>query len=203
MSALTVEGRLERLEHLLGVTPGGSDDSTDQPTGRKRGKHGDTDFGQWLRAQHRPGQYVVAVGVAMDHKQSSVMRSSVLQRRPSDTSADLRVLAGLCQALASEARLAILRELTQGRRTTAELVSAINVERSQLYHHLRDLFVQGLVEQPERGRYAATTKGAMVFLAADALPSLGDPTEQPTGLDFEEAGEADTADGAPTPPATH
>ena len=196
MGALTVEDRLERIERLLGVGSAGGNDGAPRRAGRGRSAPEGADFGQWLRSQHRPGHSVVAVGVSMDSQNGSVMRSSVLQRRPGDTASDLRTLAGLCQALASEARLAILRELTRGARTTADLVAATGSERSQLYHHLRDLFVQGLVEQPERGRYAATTKGAMVFLAADALPLLGDPAEEPTGRELEAEDDPDAEDRA-------
>src|SRR5437867_3582109 len=37
-----------------------------------------------------------------------------------------------------------------GQRSTAELMAALGLDRGQLYHHLRDLFVQGLVRQPQR-----------------------------------------------------
>ena len=47
------------------------------------------------------------------------------------------------------------------------------IDRGQIYHHLRDLFVQGFVEQPERERYAATMRGEIVLLVAWHLPLLG------------------------------
>lgn len=54
-------------------------------------------------------------------------------------------------------------------------MTAAGVDRGQLYHHLRDLFVHGLVEQPERGRYALTNRGTMLFLVATLLPAFGGP----------------------------
>lgn len=84
-------------------------------------------------------------------------------------SLDARRTAALCQALASEPRLALLLELLPGPRTTGELTASTGLERGQLYHHLRDLFVQGLVEQRERGRYELTGRGQMVVLLATVL----------------------------------
>lgn len=82
-------------------------------------------------------------------------------------------MAGLYQALASETRLAMLRELFAGTRSTAELMEAVGLDRGQLDHHLRDLFVQGLVKQPVRGRYALTGRGTCVFLGAGVVATLG------------------------------
>jgi DNA-binding transcriptional ArsR family regulator len=190
-----LEARVERLERRGGVLPEGEGRGGEGPSGGEtpaapagRPAPGDLGFGRWLQAQHRPGHTLVALGVVRDRPQGgSTMRSSLIKRRADEFDADLRAVARLCQALASESRLALLRELAAGTRTTAELVAATGVERSQLYHHLRDLFVQGLVEQPERGRYAATDGGAMVFLAADALHSLIEPAEHHRDQDFDAA----------------
>ena len=73
-----------------------------------------------------------------------------------------------------------------GDHTTAELMAAADLDRGQLYHHLRDLFVQGLVEQPERGRYAATPRGWATFHVACVLPNAGDRTDRTRALDLSE-----------------
>jgi len=86
---------------------------------------------------------------------------------------DLKYTAGLCQALASETRLAMLRALFAGQRTRAELMEALGLDRGQLYHHLRDLFVQGLVVQPVRGSYKLTGRGTCIFLATGTAAELG------------------------------
>lgn len=77
-------------------------------------------------------------------------------------SLDARRTAALRQALASEPRLALLLELLPGPRTTGELTASTGLERGQL-------FVQGLVEQRERGRYELTGRGQMVVLLATVL----------------------------------
>jgi DNA-binding transcriptional ArsR family regulator len=105
---------------------------------------------------------------------------------PTGAGLDRRAIAGVCQALGNEARLGILRELEQGPRTTAELTTAVSVDRGQLHHHLKELLVQGLVEQPARGRYAMTDRGQRAFLLSCLLP--GKPERQ------EPAAHADDAD---------
>jgi DNA-binding transcriptional ArsR family regulator len=109
-------------------------------------------------------------------------------------------MAGLYQALASETRLAMLRELFAGPRTTAELMEAVGLDRGQLYHHLRDLFVQGLLQQPQRGQYKLTGRGACIFVGAGALSTLGgregpwvpfEPEEPHASKGSDEANEAD------------
>jgi len=49
-----------------------------------------------------------------------------------------------------------------------------------------DDFVQGLVEQPERGGYAATPRGWATFHLACVLPNAGDKTDRTRALDLSE-----------------
>jgi len=65
-------------------------------------------------------------------------------------------------------------------------MQAAGLDRGQLYHHLRDLFVQGLVEQPERGRYSATSRGLLAFYVASVLPAAGDPADRARALELGE-----------------
>lgn len=121
---------------------------------------------------------VVVSGVARWTAEGSSMATSVIiWDKDERVSLDQRRAAGLCQALASEARLAILCELQDGSRSTSDLTASTGLERGQLYHHLRDLFMQGLVEQPERGRYQLTGRGRVVLLMTVALAVAG-PDEQ-------------------------
>jgi DNA-binding transcriptional ArsR family regulator len=176
--------RVERLERLLGVDDGDGWESRSEPHPKTRPilMRPGREFGDWMKAQYRPGHIHVALGVKSEQVgwNTSVRRgaSKPVKRR------ELGAAAALCQALSSETRLAILNELTLGQRTTAELMESVEIDRGQLYHHLRDLFVQGLVEQPERGKYAATSRGLIAFLVASVLPSAGDPAERARVLDI-------------------
>ena len=193
--------RLERLERLLGVDTRSGDRTAEggpAPKGEARpGWKGHT-FTRWMKDHFDPGHVVVAVGVATDQGgwNSSVRRGAGKPLKP----AELASAAALCQALSSEVRLAILNELVRGGRSTAELMQAAGLDRGQLYHHLRDLFVQGLVEQPERGRYAATPRGRCTFYAACVLPSAGDETDEARALDLSEVDDKDS--GSPPRGAT-
>ena len=65
----------------------------------------------------------------------------------------------------------------------------MGLDRGQLYHHLRDLLLQGFVEQPERGRYAITRRGERAFLLSCLLP--GDPRQPPAAAPPLDLGETD------------
>ncbi|HEU5317424.1 MAG TPA: winged helix-turn-helix domain-containing protein [Chloroflexota bacterium] len=186
--------RLERLERLMGVgagaagdggfpgqTGGAPADAATAPAQLSAAWKGHA-FTGWMKAHFDPGHVLVAIGVKTDQGgwNSFVQRGAGKPLRRSQ----LASAAALCQALSSEARLAILNELVLGDRTTAELMESAGLDRGQLYHHLRDLFVQGLVEQPERGRYAATPRGRSTFFAACVLPNAGDATDKARALDL-------------------
>ncbi len=172
---MTIEARLERLERALGLSATGETADVPPKTARRgNALPADAGLNDWLASLHSPGQIRVAIGVVRDRARASAMRSW----REGETRFDLPAVAGLCQALANEARLAILRELTLGTRASGELMAAAGIDRGQLYHHLRDLLLQGLVRQPERGRYAGTSRGEMAFFAATVLPQLGNPKDR-------------------------
>lgn len=63
-------------------------------------------------------------------------------------------LARLLAALGHPARLALVRALLAGERTSQELQEIIGSgSAGQLYHHLKDLIAAGVVDQAARSRY--------------------------------------------------
>jgi DNA-binding transcriptional ArsR family regulator len=169
--------RIERIERILGLEATGSAAGAAAAMS-EAGKPAEPaqsvqegSLGAWVREarKKRPGS--VVVGVVVSQSESGFSSTSQVFDKP-DVPYDLRQMAGLYQALASETRLAMLRELFAGPRTTAELMEAVGLDRGQLYHHLRDLFVQGLVKQPQRGQYTLTGRGTCVFLGAGAVSTL-------------------------------
>ncbi|HEV2126783.1 MAG TPA: winged helix-turn-helix domain-containing protein, partial [Chloroflexota bacterium] len=194
-----------RIEQLVGISaaPTGPQESLrraddDRPTTLAGSDLGIKDFSTWLKTRHRPGHTYVVAGFIRDNASWSASRSW----KGTGAQFDFKAVAAVCHALASEARLGILRELSKGRQTTADLVSLVGLDRGQLYHHLRDLFLQGLVEQPERGLYAVTARGLSAFHLSSLFLNIGYPHETTgiTGaaaleLDDEEPGVTDTTDG--------
>jgi DNA-binding HxlR family transcriptional regulator len=175
--------RLERLERAVGV--GGQDEGEGSQRGQPResgvapapkmgGPPMAAAFNRWLREQPKPGRVTVMGGAA---RNGTLWTSLVCWDNPTGAGRNWRGIAGVCQALGSEARLGILRELEQGQRTTAELTTAVGVDRGQLHHHLKELLVQGLVEQPARGHYAVTDRGEHAFLLSCLLPGKAEQQE--------------------------
>lgn len=185
-----VVARLEHLERLVGVQAA-------EAAGRATGaadpeRHGPTvhaSFQAWLRGASLPGVVLVVGGVATGD--GNLSASLVRFDRGEGTGRDWRGVAAICHALGSEPRLGVLRELEGGPRTTGELLAAVGLDRGQLYHHLRDLLLQGLVEQPERGRYAITRRGTRAFLLSILLP--GDTRQEPGAPTALENGEVEAA----------
>ncbi len=68
-------------------------------------------------------------------------------------------LSAMASAAAHPTRIRLLKELVAGERSAADLGRKVGLEGGPLYHHLNDLLTCGLVEQPERSRYALTTTG--------------------------------------------
>jgi DNA-binding transcriptional ArsR family regulator len=165
--------RIERIERLLGVgtTGGGEPPAPAAPAQEQRNGIAEGSLGDWVRRKRtRPSE--VVVGIAASVSVGGVATASQVFERP-EVRFDLRHMAGLYQAFASETRLAMMRELfIGGDRSTAELMEAVGLDRGQLYHHLRDLFVQGLVRQPVRGRYTLTGRGTYIFLGAGVVATL-------------------------------
>lgn len=80
-----------------------------------------------------------------------------------DQAVDAAAMLKLAGVLASEPRLKILRALTAGERSAAEVGAAAGLEGGPLYHHLSELQEGGFLTQPSRGRYAMTRRGRDLY----------------------------------------
>lgn len=183
--ASSIEERVARLERHLRL---GGTAAAPLPDGAQADRER-LEPASWLRAVRKPGETISAIVVLLpdgDHWAETITAWGNDERLGWDPDVRHRT-AAICEALAGEVRLAILNELLDGPKTTAQLIEAAGIDRGQLYHHLRDLFVHGLVEQPERGRYAATLRGRMLFLAAGHLALIAPKT-------LHEASELDLGD---------
>lgn len=91
--------------------------------------------------------------------------------RTLDRSASLTTAAELLRALASEHRLAIVRELSTGPRCVHELVDALGVSQSLASQHLRVLRGARVVRTERRGREVAYSLADehVAHIVADAL----------------------------------
>ena len=170
-----LERRIERLEQMLrtdgeAVVPreeaSGAVGFDDDPNRR-------LNLLGWLEERRKPDETVSAIGVVRDAGTAVTVAAWGPDEQVGWDKDVLRRVAAVCGALASEVRLAILNELLRGPKSTAELIAAVSLDRGQLYHHLRDLFVQGFVEQPSRGTYAVTSRGAPMLLIAGHLGIIG------------------------------
>ncbi len=166
-----IEERLERLEQLLGLAPdqGGEPLVRDSDGDRLR-------VAGWLQARRKPGETVSAVVVLFGGNTAESITAWAKEEQVAWAGDVLRRTASIAEALSSEVRLRIVQTLLDGPKSTAQLLEAVALDRSQLYHHLRDLFVHGLVEQPERGSYEATLRGQMLLLLAGHLAMVGPET---------------------------
>lgn len=164
----SLEERIARIERFLGIHQAeGSAAEREQANGEER-----LHIGAWLESHRLPGEILSAMAIMLE--KGSMASVFAWKDEPVRIDADdIHKTAALCEALASEVRLNIIQELFDGPKTTAELLQAVNLDRSQLYHHLRDLFVHGLVAQPERGRYNATNDGRSMLLAVSHLAKVG------------------------------
>jgi DNA-binding transcriptional ArsR family regulator len=188
--------RLERLERLVGVQAAeAAGVATTAIDPERHGPAAHASFQAWLRGAKRPGVVMVVGGVA--HGDGHLSASLLRFDRGEGTSRDWRAIAAVCHALGSEARLRLLRALEGGPRTTGELLAAVGLDRGRLYHHLRDLLLQGFVEQPERGRYALTRRGERAFLLSCLLP--GDPRQPAPPAPPLDLGESGAPPVAPAP----
>jgi DNA-binding transcriptional ArsR family regulator len=153
-----LESRVARLEELVArLLPS---EGADPAAGSAPDLHA------WIDAQTKANAVFVFAGAVHPGARATTSRG---WSAPTEVALNLRRTAAVCAALSSEPRLAMLQELMHGPRTTAELMEALRFDRGQLYHHLRDLFVQAMVEQPERGRYALTGRGIWALLLAGLL----------------------------------
>jgi hypothetical protein len=99
--------------------------------------------------------------------------------------ADWSPAAGILESLGSPQRLALLKALLSGRRTSAELLEALGGDQGettsgQLYHHLRALQAARLVTQWRRGEYDLAP-GAPVFVLTILAAALSVATDPPPG----------------------
>lgn len=93
-------------------------------------------------------------------------RFMIRQRVPLSAALDTDpdAAAKVFAALASPARLTVLRALLDGPRTSQQLRAELDdASVGQLYHHLRELLAAGLIIQPARSQYAIP-RGALVML---------------------------------------
>ena len=83
------------------------------------------------------------------------------------------VLAHMFAALGHPARLALVRALLAGNRTSAELQEVVGTASAgQLYHHLKDLIAAGVAEQAGRSRYRISNARVVPLLVV--LAAAGD-----------------------------
>jgi DNA-binding transcriptional ArsR family regulator len=173
----TIEERVARLERFLGLGQGEA-----KPADREQLYGGDRlKVGDWLESRRRPNERLSVLVLMLEEFSISSVLAAMPDERMRWDPGVLNKTASICEALASEVRLSILQELFEGPKSTAELLKAVSMDRGQLYHHLRDLFVQGFVSQPERGRYEATTHGRMMLLAVGQLAYVGPESIRTTG----------------------
>jgi DNA-binding transcriptional ArsR family regulator len=130
----------------------------------------------WLGRPRKPGETISGALVQIGSHMFEHVTTWDADEEVGPDRDGLRRIAAIGEALSSDVRLAILQRLLDGSKTTAQLVESVPIDRSQLYHHVRDLFVHGLVEQPERGRYEATARGKMALLLAGHLGAIGPET---------------------------
>ena len=186
-----LEARLSRLEDALGIGREPVEAQLAGPPRASRAARPIQRFGEWLKATHQPGQTLVVAGFKRDRSDASSVWTWEGGRGPHD----LKTIAALCGAMASEARLGILRELALGKQTTADLLAAVKIDRGQLYHHLKDLFLQDMVEQPERGMYAITPRGAALFYLSAVFPKFGSRETRLSPADIDLGDDSDASDG--------
>jgi DNA-binding transcriptional ArsR family regulator len=92
-------------------------------------------------------------------------------------------LARVMAALGHPTRLALVRALLVGARTSQELQAVIGSESAgQLYHHLKDLLAAGVVDQAGRSLYRISTARIVPLLvilaAAGDVARPHDPTSE-------------------------
>jgi DNA-binding transcriptional ArsR family regulator len=100
-------------------------------------------------------------------------------------------LARLMAALGHPTRLALVRALLVGARTSQELQAVIGSESAgQLYHHLKDLLSVGVVDQTGRSLYRISASRVVPLLvilaAAGDVASPHEPSGEPASPEPEE-----------------
>jgi DNA-binding transcriptional ArsR family regulator len=103
----------------------------------------------------------------------------------------LAEVARLLAALGHPARLALVRALLVGERSSQELQEVIGSgSAGQLYHHLKDLLAAGVVDQAGRSRYRISVGRIVpllvIFAAAGDVARPHDPEHEPDPTDTKE-----------------
>jgi DNA-binding HxlR family transcriptional regulator len=95
-------------------------------------------------------------------------------------SAEPEAVTRVFAALASPARIVLLRSLVDGPRTSQQLRAVLDAPSvGQLYHHLRELLAAGLVVQPSRSIYEIPPgKVIAVCVAVSAATHLTSTSHQ-------------------------
>src|SRR6266542_282950 len=134
MAVSDLEARVARLEQLVGASP---TLRAEELTAAANATV--LSLGDWVRSQARDGKTLVFAGFGRGKANGVSSRTWDGAHFPHD----LKAIADLCGALASEQRLGILRELAgaatagaataggspgRGRRTTAELTAALKLD---------------------------------------------------------------------------
>jgi DNA-binding transcriptional ArsR family regulator len=79
-------------------------------------------------------------------------------------------LARFCTGFSNPARLQIMRALAKGPLSSSELTERTGLAGGQLYHHLRELTLSGLVEQSARNSYSLSPlRGKAGYLGINLL----------------------------------
>jgi DNA-binding transcriptional ArsR family regulator len=107
---------------------------------------------------------VTYAGVA--HLGGGPLAWQMIHSLPDLLALDESTIARQLAALASPARLRILRELAAGPLQTQELQQRLDEPSTgQLYHHLRELLATGLLAQPRRSVYELPPRSVIPLLA--------------------------------------
>lgn len=121
-------------------------------------------------------------------------------RMPDVLDTDPDAVAKVFAALASPARVTVLRTLLDGPRTSQQLRAELDdASVGQLYHHLRELLAAGLIIQPARSRYAIQ-RGAVVMVCAQLIAAGRLASRIPLAALADQeppAGESEAGDAAP------
>jgi len=119
-------------------------------------------------------------------------------RDDSITSYPPEQIVRLLAPLSNEQRLRILKSLSGGTRTSAELSEELDVKGGPLYHHLRELMDAGYVKSPNRNAYLLTLDGWFALMMATLLTSLLEGDEAVTQLVVKQPRESPAETEVPT-----
>jgi DNA-binding transcriptional ArsR family regulator len=106
----------------------------------------------------------IAYGGAIDLGKNRKLMWQAEKPFPALHDLDAANLIRIFSALASEARLTLIRALVHGPKTSTQLQITLGVDSpGQLYHHLKELLAVGIVEQHERSEYSLSPRKVIPF----------------------------------------